>query len=121
MKRLVPLVAVVAAGIAALPVNAGTDGLSFVQVVEKEWTLTPSRPSVRAGSVSLELVNFGMDNHDLVIKKVKAGSKPVKFKLLDPRGRAERTLKLTVGKYALWCSVPGHKAKGMHATLVVKK
>lgn len=120
MKRAL-LLAVVVSGIAALPANAGTDGLSFVQVVEKEWTLTPSRPSVRAGSVSLELVNFGMDNHDLVIKKVKAGSKPVKFKLLDPRARAERTLKLTPGKYALWCSVQGHKAKGMHATLVVKK
>lgn len=121
MRRLALLLAAAIAGLAALPASAATDGLSFVQVVEKEYTLTLSRQSVRAGSVSLELVNFGMDNHDLVVKSVKAGSKPVKFKLLDPRGRAERTLKLTPGRYALWCSVSGHKAKGMRTTLLVKK
>jgi len=121
MKRVALLLATVVAGIAALPASAGTNGLSFVQVVEKEWTLTLSRPSVRAGSVSLELVNFGMDNHDLVIKGMKAGSKPIKFKQLSPSGRTDRTLHLVPGRYALWCSVPGHKAKGMHATFVVKK
>jgi hypothetical protein len=82
------------AGLVALPVDAGADRLSFVQVVEKEYTLTPSRPSVRTGSVSLELVNFGMDNHDLVIKSAKPGTTPVRFKQLAPLGRAERTLKL---------------------------
>ena len=95
--------------------------LSFVQVVEKEFTLTLSRPSVRAGSVSVELVNFGMDNHDLVIKSTKVGSKPIRFKQLAPRGRAERTLRVTPGRYALWCSVSNHKARGMRATLVVTK
>ena len=101
--------------------SAGTSGLSFVQVVEKEFTLTLSRPSVRAGSVSLELVNFGMDTHDLVVKSVKAGSKPVRFKQLDPRGRTERTLRMTPGRYSLWCSLSDHKARGMRTTLVVTK
>ena len=122
MNRLAPLLAaVVVAGIAALPAGAGTEGLSFVQVVEKEYTLTLSRPSVRSGSVSLELVNFGMDTHDLVVKGLKPGSKAIKFKQLDPRGRGERTLKLAPGRYALWCSLSNHKARGMRATLVVKK
>jgi uncharacterized cupredoxin-like copper-binding protein len=121
MKRLILVLAAAIAGLAALPAAAGTDGLSFVQVVDKEWTVTPSRPSVRAGSVSIELVNFGMDTHDLVIKSTKAGAKPVRFKQLSPRGRTERTLRLTAGRYALWCSLPGHKAKGMHSTLLVKK
>jgi hypothetical protein len=58
------------------------DGVS-VQVVEKEFTLTLSRPSVHAGKVSLELVNFGMDTHNLVIKSKKAGSKPITFKQLE--------------------------------------
>jgi uncharacterized cupredoxin-like copper-binding protein len=122
MRRLLTLVLViVAAGIAALPAGAGTDAFSFVQVTEKEFTLTLSRTSVRAGSVSLELVNFGMDTHDLVVKSAKANAKPVTFKQLDPRGRAERTLRLTPGRYSLWCSISGHRAKGMHATLLVKK
>jgi len=121
MRWLVIVLTAALAGLAALPASAGTEGLSFVQVVEKEWMLTLSRPSVRAGSVSLELVNFGMDTHDLVVKGTMAGAKPVRFKQLDPRGRTERMLRLTPGRYSLWCSIPGHKAKGMHATLIVKK
>ena len=79
-------------------------------------------PSVRAGSVSIELVNFGMDNHDLVIKcdEGRARSRCGSSSCPRAAGR-ERTLRLTPGRYALWCSLPGHKAKGMHATLLVKK
>ncbi len=122
MRRLALVVAAAAvAGLAALPAGATPERLSFVQVTEKEFTLTLSRQSVRTGSVSVELVNFGMDNHDLVIKSVKAGSTPVRFKQLAPRGRAERTIKVTPGRYALWCSVSNHKARGMRATLVVTK
>jgi uncharacterized cupredoxin-like copper-binding protein len=111
----------VGAGIAALPAGAQPQAFSYVQVVEKEFTLTPSRSSVKAGSVSLELVNFGMDNHDLVVQSTRAGAKPIRFKLLDPRGRAERTLRLKPGRYTMWCSVAGHRAKGMRTTLVVTK
>jgi hypothetical protein len=120
VRRLVLLLVAAIAGVAALPAGAGTDGLSFVQIVEKEYTLTLSRQSVRAGSVSIELVNFGMDTHDLVVKGVKAGSKPIKFKQLDPHGRAERTLRLKPGRYLLSCSLSDHKARGMHATLVIR-
>ena len=95
MRRLAFVVAAAAiAGLAALPAGAAPERLSFVQVVEKEFTLTLSRQSVRTGSVSVELVNFGMDNHDLVIKSVKPGSTPIRFKQLAPRGRAERTLRV---------------------------
>jgi plastocyanin len=123
MRRLALILVALGAiaGLTALPSDAGADRLSFVQVVEKEFTLTPSRPSVRTGSVSIELVNFGMDNHNLVIKSGKPGTKPVTFKQLAPRGRAERTLKLSPGRYSLWCSVSDHRARGMHSTLVVTK
>ena len=122
MRRLLALLVVATAGAAAaLPASAGTDAFSFVQVTEKEFTLTLSRQSVRAGSASIELVNFGMDNHDLVIKSAKAGAKPIRFKQLEPRGRTERTLRLTPGRYTLWCSLANHKARGMRATLVVRK
>jgi uncharacterized cupredoxin-like copper-binding protein len=120
VRRLSLLLAVVGAALAALPASAGTNELSFVQVVEKEFTLTLSRPSVRRGKVSLELVNFGMDAHNLVVKSTKAGSKPIAFKQIDPSGRTERTLRLTPGRYSLWCSISNHRARGMHATLLVR-
>ncbi len=70
--------------------------------------------------MTIEAVNFGTDAHDLVVQSKAKGSKPVKFKQMDPRGRTERTLRLPAGRYALWCSLPGHKAKGMKATLTVR-
>jgi plastocyanin len=121
VRAFAELGAVAVSALVALPAQAGPGRLSFVQIVEKEWTVTPSRPSVRAGNVSIELVNFGMDNHDLVVKSTKPGAKAVTFKQLDPRGRAERTLRLTPGRYQLWCSIAGHRANGMHATFVVTR
>ena len=119
--RLALILVTAVAGVGALPANGGSDAFSFVQVTEKEFTLTLSRQSVRAGSVSVELVNFGMDTHDLVVRGTKLGSKPLRSKKLDPRGRTERTLRLTPGRYALWCSLGDHKARGMKATLLVRK
>ncbi|MCY7303958.1 MAG: hypothetical protein LH654_13190, partial [Thermoleophilia bacterium] len=113
MRHVVVVLVAAVAAVCALPASGGSDAFSFVQVTEKEFTLTLSRQSVRAGSVSVEVVNFGMDNHDLVVKGTKVGSKPIRFKQLDPRGRTERTLRLTPGRYALWCSLGDHKARGM--------
>ena len=121
MKRAVVVLVAALAGASALPASGGSNALSFVQVTEKEFTLTLSRQSVRAGSVSMEVVNFGMDAHDLMVKGTKVGSKTLRFKQLDRRGRTERTLRLTPGRYALWCSLGDHKARGMKTTLVVRK
>jgi len=122
MRRVLlpPLAVAVALVAGAPPAAADPQGLSFVQVVEKEWRLTLSRTSVRKGQVAIEAVNFGTDAHDLVVQGLKKGAKPVRFRQMDPRGRTERTLRLTAGRYALWCSLPGHKAKGMKATLTVR-
>jgi uncharacterized cupredoxin-like copper-binding protein len=109
-----------AAAVAAAPAIAGSEGESFVQVVEKEYTMTLSRQSVPAGSVSLELVNFGMDTHDLVVQSSTPGVKPIRFKQLGPRQRADRVLKLKPGRYLLWCSIAGHRQKGMRATFLVR-
>jgi uncharacterized cupredoxin-like copper-binding protein len=91
-----------------------------VQVTEKEWQLTLSRASVKKGRVIVEVLNFGTDNHDLVVQGKKKGAKQFRFKVLDPRGRTERSLTLTPGRYALWCSLPQHKQRGMSTTLIVR-
>jgi uncharacterized cupredoxin-like copper-binding protein len=90
-----------------------------VQVVEKEYTLTLSRLRVHTGQAIVQVLNFGMDNHDLVLQSNAKGSKPVHFKQLGPGDRATLTIKLPPGKYTLWCSLPGHRARGMVAPLVV--
>lgn len=122
MRRLllIPLLAVSVLAVGAAPAAAKPQAVSFLQVVEKEWSLVMSRTSVRSGRVTIEAVNFGTDAHDLVVQSKAKGSRPLRFKQIDPRGRSERTLRLPAGRYALWCSLPGHKAKGMRATLTVR-
>ena len=121
MRRLLlPALAVALLLTGAAPAPAGTDAQSFLQVVEKEWSLVMSRTSVKAGRVTIEAVNFGTDAHDLVVQSKAKGSKPIRFKQMDPRGRTERTLRLAAGRYSLWCSLPGHRANGMRATLTVR-
>ncbi len=105
----------------AVASSAGATRRSQVQVVEKEYSLTLSRLRVRSGNVVVQLVNFGMDDHDLVVQGNARGSKPYSFKLLAPGTLETRTLKLAPGRYTLYCSVPGHRALGMVASLIVAK
>jgi hypothetical protein len=89
-----------------------------VQVVEKEFSITLSRLRVHSGPVIVEVDNFGMDNHDLVIQG-KDPTKTWRFPPLAPETRATKSLNLARGKYTLYCSLPGHRALGMVATLTV--
>ncbi len=118
------LVAIGAAGAllaaATLPA-AGAEAAdpARVQIVEKEFTLTLSRLRVHSGQAIVQVINFGMDNHDLVIQANAKGSKPIHFQQLSPRDHATKTIKLARGHYTLWCSLPQHRKQGMVATLVV--
>ncbi len=117
------LVLATLAGLAiAVPLPAAGEGARspvYIQVVEKEFTLTLSRLKVPAGSTNLQVINFGMDNHDLIIQRNTKGSKPIVFKQLGPSGRATKTLLLPAGRYTLWCSISGHRERGMVAPLTV--
>lgn len=105
----------------ALPAQAGASRQSQVQVVEKEYSLTLSRLRVSSGKVVVQLVNFGMDDHDLVVQGTAKGSKPYTFATLAPGKLETKTLQLAPGKYTLFCSIPGHRALGMVASLTVAK
>jgi plastocyanin len=103
-----------------LPVGADARSPVYLQVVEKEYTLQLSRLRVPAGPTIVQAVNFGMDNHDLVMLRNKKGSKPIVFKKIGPNSRVTKMLKLAPGRYTLWCSVPGHRERGMVASLRVR-
>ena len=105
----------VVATLAVFPAHAAVP--ARVQIVEKEYFLTLSRPRVPHGKVIVQVVNFGMDNHDLVVQS-KSG-KSWKFDTLSPQDHATKTLTLPAGKYTLFCSLPGHRKLGMVATLTV--
>ena len=106
---------------AALAIPAAADAgseASYIQIVEKEYSLLLSRQSVRSGSVTLEAINFGMDAHNLALRKTTKGAPTIRFRKLFHGAHADRTLKLVPGRYTVRCTLADHRKRGMVATLV---
>ena len=91
-----------------------------LQVSEREFRLGLSRTHVKRGDLEIEVVNFGQDPHDLALVRAgRAAARPVTSPVASPGGRAELDAHLTPGRYTLYCTLPGHRGRGMVATLVV--
>jgi plastocyanin len=127
MRRL--LACWVCAGLVALavgPLAAAAPEHAPVRLLvdAQEWSLWPSRASVPAGTLLVELWNRGQDAHDAWIRRLDAAGQMVGPVL----GRVARTLPgrigratwhLKAGRYELFCSMPGHLALGMHTSVRV--
>ncbi len=98
-------------------VNAHSAASSYLQVIEVEYHLLLSRGVVKAGPVSLEALDRGMDPHDLRLQQT--GSGELAAPELTPGKRWDGVVRLKPGYYRLWCSLPEHARLGMHATLRV--
>lgn len=93
-------------------------------VYAQEWSLWPSRTSLPAGRVIVQLWNRGQDAHDLRIRRLDRHGRTI--------GRAqalattqsgiigEASWRLAPGRYELYCSMPGHLRQGMHVKLVLR-
>ena len=90
-------------------------------VTADEWMLVSSRQRIAAGKLEIQLYNRGEDVHDLAARRVTRAGKPVgrTFRVREtrPGDLGEATWRLKSGKYSLWCTLPGHRAAGMRATL----
>ena len=106
-----------AAALARVPTGAPARML----VTADEWMLLSSRRQVAAGTLEIQLYNRGEDAHDLAARRVTRGGTPVgkTFRMREtrPGDLGEATWRLRAGKYSLWCTLPGHRAAGMRATL----
>ena len=129
MKRLLvtllcAVTAVLSAGGVATAATAPAP--AHLLVYAQEWSLWPSRSSVPASTVIVQLWNRGQDAHDLRIRRVGARGQMI-GPVLDAiritlAGRvSQATWHLTAGRYELYCSMPGHLKMGMHARLTVSQ
>ena len=120
MRRLaLLLMTAVAVGVAAAPMF-GARGPARVQVTALEFEYRLSRLSVRQGPALIELVNYGEDEHDLVVRRV-GGTKTWRVRKILPGARATLSIRLRPGTYRLWCAVGDHRPRGMRATLRVRR
>jgi plastocyanin len=88
-------------------------------VKSAEYSYTLSRPSVEAGEVTIELDNRGEDAHNLNLQREGSAEAPLQVPETESQHRSTVEFDLPPGTYRLWCSLPEHEERGMHATLVV--
>jgi len=128
MKRLlVPFLCafavVLPAGVVA---TAAAAAPAHLLVYAQEWSLWPSRNSVPAGKVIVQLWNRGQDAHDLRIRKLGARGQMIgpvldRVRITLSGHVSQATWHLKAGRYELYCSMPGHLKMGMHARLTVTR
>ncbi len=101
-------------------------GPSNLLINAQEWSLWPSRSSLPAGTVYVELWNRGQDMHDTMIRRLNGAGQMVgpilgRVKVTLPGKISHATWHLKAGHYELYCSMPGHLQLGMHARLTVTR
>jgi hypothetical protein len=93
-------------------------------VYAQEWSLYGSRATVPSGTVIVQLWDRGQDAHNLRIRRVHLSGrlygKVQKLAVTQSGKLGEASWHLAPGHYELYCSLPGHRARGMHTTLVVR-
>ena len=91
-----------------------------LQVSADEFSLALSRTSLKSGPAIVELVNYGEDDHDLALRRVARGAKTYRIGIVLPGKTGDLEARLRPGSYRLWCTLAGHRARGMAATLRVR-
>ena len=106
------LAAVVAVAVAPAPAR--------VQVGADEFRYSLSRLSIKTGPAIVELANFGEDEHDLRLRRA-GGTRTYRIEKVRPGSVGELEARFLPGRFSLWCSLSDHRARGMRATLVVRR
>lgn len=90
-----------------------------VQVSADEFRYTLSRSAIARGPAIVELVNYGEDEHDLALRRA-GGTRTYRIGRVAPGEVGELETKLAKGRFTLWCTLPGHRERGMRARLRVR-
>ena len=94
-------------------------------VYAQEWSLAPSRATLPAGTVVVQLWNRGQDPHDLRIQRMTVAGAMVGriqgVRVTLPGRVSSARWTLAPGRYMLFCSLPGHMAAGMHVLITVRR
>lgn len=109
--------------------GAAQGAITTVAVELGEMYVKPSVSTVRAGKVKFVARNVGRVEHELMVERMpiqmNAPGMPTEdaamgmIEEMGPMHGGQMTLRLTPGKYELFCNVPGHYAAGQRTTLTV--
>lgn len=92
-----------------------------LMVSAREHSLVLSRQTITAGPALIEFLNRGEDPHDLRLRRIgRSPSRTVSAPEVGPGELVQLDARLRAGRYRLWCSLPQHDRRGMHAVLRVR-
>jgi hypothetical protein len=114
------LAAAAACAVATLSPALAAAPPARLQVTADEYRLTLSRSAIRGGPAVIELLNLGEDDHDLALRRQVKGARTIHIRTVSPGRHRDVETRLAAGRYALWCTLADHRARGMRATLVVR-
>jgi len=110
------LVAVVAVFGAMAPLRGAPAPLA---VTATEFKYAPKDVAAAAGDITFNVANKGTVEHNFVVEDPK-GKVLKEVDSIQPGKSVQVKVNLKAGKYAIVCTVPGHREAGMVATLTVK-
>jgi len=112
-------VALLALAVALLAADAAAAAPARLLIEAREFNLTLSRAKLRPGRAIVQMVNRGEDPHDLAFERIGGGTRRAIAKTV-PGDLGEWEGRLRKGRYRLYCTLEGHRALGMRATLRVR-
>jgi hypothetical protein len=115
MRRALLAAALLAFG--AAPAEAAP---SRLLVEAREFNFALSRGTIAPGRAIVQLANRGEDPHDLRLRRI-GGRRGGSIAEVLPGEVGEWRGRLRRGRYRLWCTLEGHRALGMRATLRVRR
>ena len=111
--------ALLALAVALLAADAAAAAPARLLVEGREFNLTLSRAKLRHGRAIIQLANRGQDPHDLAFARAGGGRRYRIGKTL-PGELGTWEGRLRPGRYALFCTIEGHRGLGMRAVLRVR-
>lgn len=97
--------------------TGGSAAGTAVQVTEKDFSISLDRTTFTPGTYTFEVTNDGPSSHNLTVKG--PGVNNTATSTLDSGSKGNVTVTFQKGAYELYCSIPGHKERGMDLTVQV--
>jgi plastocyanin len=81
---------------------------------------TVAKATAKAGSLEIDSPNTSSTPHDIALQSGTSGAPIATGPTVSGGGVSKITVTLKPGTYTFYCTLPGHRAAGMHGTLTVQ-
>jgi plastocyanin len=107
------------AGTGAATTGAGAAPQATIDIIETDFKLTPSGPTVDAGQITFNVSNDGQTIHSLEVEGP-TGESELESELAPGESGSMVVDLSEPGTYEMYCPVDGHRGQGMVGEITVR-